>query len=235
MFRWSEGTCCLSTGGPSNTPTPPKGSDCPPTTYYWDNSKACCVPRQPVQPGLPPPQCPKNWEWSSTTKRCSPHATTSSPPSSNPSQYPGNGNGHGKRAPKSRMSLCPSGLDACPIKGMTTGEYECLDISTELESCGGCSSLGKGQDCTTIKGAWNVGCEQGTCIGTSPTHSSILVSHNLFSLLLHWRLSSGIWGDFVRPSLNPHPLNLPKRWLLLFMLILSVICLLSHFLDIRKN
>ncbi|EEB90295.1 hypothetical protein MPER_11515 [Moniliophthora perniciosa FA553] len=33
----------------------------------------------------------------------------------------------------------------------------------ELESCGGCASTGEGQDCTAIKGAWNVGCEQGRC------------------------------------------------------------------------
>ncbi|KIM44389.1 hypothetical protein M413DRAFT_66908, partial [Hebeloma cylindrosporum] len=33
----------------------------------------------------------------------------------------------------------------------------------ELESCGGCTSLGKGQDCTRIEGAWNVGCHEGSC------------------------------------------------------------------------
>ncbi|KAF9481421.1 hypothetical protein BDN70DRAFT_803632, partial [Pholiota conissans] len=34
----------------------------------------------------------------------------------------------------------------------------------ELEACGGCPALGQGQDCTKIKGAWNVGCEQGSCL-----------------------------------------------------------------------
>jgi hypothetical protein len=44
-----------------------------------------------------------------------------------------------------------------------TGDYECLDTTAELESCGGCVALGRGQDCTQIEGAWNVACEQGTC------------------------------------------------------------------------
>jgi len=65
---------------------------------------------------------------------------------------------------KSRTApLCPSGLEACPVSGLTAGDYECLDVTTELESCGGCVSLGQGRDCTAIPGAWNVGCEQGTC------------------------------------------------------------------------
>jgi hypothetical protein len=66
---------------------------------------------------------------------------------------------------KSRAKLCPTGLNACPISGASglTGDFECLDATNELESCGGCASLGQGQDCTAIKGAWNVGCERGTC------------------------------------------------------------------------
>jgi hypothetical protein len=51
--------------------------------------------------------------------------------------------------------------------GAQDGDYECLDTATELESCGGCVSLGSGQDCTAILGAWNVGCEQGHCAGKS--------------------------------------------------------------------
>ncbi|KAJ6575126.1 hypothetical protein B0H19DRAFT_1254736 [Mycena capillaripes] len=59
--------------------------------------------------------------------------------------------------------LCPTGLDACPVAGLSANDYECIDTAVELESCGGCASLGEGQDCTAIKGAWNVGCEQGRC------------------------------------------------------------------------
>jgi len=46
-----------------------------------------------------------------------------------------------------------------------TGDFECLDTINELESCGGCASINEGQDCTAIKGAWNVGCEHGRCAG----------------------------------------------------------------------
>ncbi|BGP45331.1 hypothetical protein JCM10450v2_001149 [Rhodotorula kratochvilovae] len=52
--------------------------------------------------------------------------------------------------------LCPVGETACPI-------YECLDTRVELESCGGCSSKGAGEDCTSIKGAQGVTCESGAC------------------------------------------------------------------------
>lgn len=43
--------------------------------------------------------------------------------------------------------------------------YECVDFATELESCGGCSSTGEGQDCTQIPNAFSVGCELGSCAG----------------------------------------------------------------------
>jgi hypothetical protein len=56
-------------------------------------------------------------------------------------------------------------LDACPIPTATglSDDYECLDTSTELESCGGCASLGEGTDCTAIPHAWNVACNRGKC------------------------------------------------------------------------
>ena len=66
---------------------------------------------------------------------------------------------------KARLApLCPAGLDACPIS-MEGGDYECIDTFRDLESCGGCASLGHGEDCTAIRGAWNVGCHRGHCVG----------------------------------------------------------------------
>ena len=59
--------------------------------------------------------------------------------------------------------LCPTGLAACPIPGRTESEYECLDSLNDLTSCGGCTSMGTGQDCTAIKGAKWMGCNMGTC------------------------------------------------------------------------
>ncbi len=59
--------------------------------------------------------------------------------------------------------LCPSGLAACPITVRGGGEYECLDSLNDLQSCGGCASLGTDQDCTAIKGARWMGCNLGLC------------------------------------------------------------------------
>ncbi|PPQ80825.1 hypothetical protein CVT25_001950 [Psilocybe cyanescens] len=184
-FWWADKNCCLTKGGPPAPPTPPKNTNCPPTSYYWGEKQGCCVPRNPPPSNPPPPQCPKGWTWYPALSRCQitptpPVTTPPSQPSSynkgnnynndddkngrgNNGNHGGNRGGYHKRAAKSRSSLCPSGLDACPISGLF-GDYECLDTASELESCGGCASLGKGQDCTKITGAWNVGCEQGSCI-----------------------------------------------------------------------
>lgn len=175
-FWWKDKECCLPDGGPPAPPKPPKDHDCPPNNYYWSNDKGCCVPTHNPPEQQPPPQCPKNWDWVPGIHACLPHWTPPTPPAppSQPSSWPGYP-GHGKDGKggwkkrsvdqKSRLSpMCPTGLDACPITGsLVSGEYECLDVSAELESCGGCVSLGQGQDCTTIEGAWNVGCEQGSC------------------------------------------------------------------------
>lgn len=185
--RYSDKNCCLPHGGPPTVPAPPKGQDCPPTGYYWGKKQGCCVPTHPPPSQSPPPQCRKGWKWFPYLHMClpgtPPSPTSSSPPkpSKTPAHYDhkdeykgGKGDrddhkngGHYKRSHKSRTpSLCPTGLDACPISGLLS-DYECLDTNTELQSCGGCASTGEGQDCTAIKGAWNVGCESGKCAGPS--------------------------------------------------------------------
>jgi len=167
-FEYKAKSCCLPVGGPKTPPAPPKGTTCPPTSYYWEPKKSCCVPRNPPPKNPPPPQCPKNWTWNQSLHRCTytpPSPTTPSHPSSVPGK-PAHGGypGHKKRTVnKARTTLCPAGLDACPVSSLT-GDYECLDTATDLEACGGCPSLGKGEDCTKIEGAWNVGCEQGSCL-----------------------------------------------------------------------
>ncbi|KAH9486921.1 Protein priA [Psilocybe cubensis] len=175
-FWWGAKNCCLEKGGPPKPPTPPKDTNCPPTSYYWGEKQGCCVPRNPPPSNPPPPQCPKGWTWYPALSRCSKTPTPPVTPPSQPSNYnynngksqhngkgPGQFFGGHKRSVKSRASLCPSDLDACPISGLS-GDYECLDTSSELESCGGCTSVGQGQDCTKITGAWNVGCERGSCV-----------------------------------------------------------------------
>ncbi|WWD17993.1 hypothetical protein CI109_102439 [Kwoniella shandongensis] len=79
--------------------------------------------------------------------------------------------------------LCPGGSVACPIppdeitpesavtlqSGLNSLAdwfkvgFECVELDTELNSCGGCLALGAGQDCTTILNARATGCEFGTC------------------------------------------------------------------------
>ncbi|WRT68711.1 uncharacterized protein IL334_005691 [Kwoniella shivajii] len=69
--------------------------------------------------------------------------------------------------------LCPTRMSACPIEGRFTmetldqvvkqGEYECINPLEDLQSCGGCSSLSTGVDCTSIPGAKFMGCNIGKC------------------------------------------------------------------------
>lgn len=86
--------------------------------------------------------------------------------------YNGGNNGgyHGgwKAKRHNRMvERCPRSLTACPIPGATSSnkssEYECADTYEDLNNCGGCTSLGQGQDCSAIAHSWNVGCEAGAC------------------------------------------------------------------------
>ncbi|KAF9652025.1 hypothetical protein BDM02DRAFT_3109794 [Thelephora ganbajun] len=80
------------------------------------------------------------------------------------------GNGHTKRVDikkrqhRSRhVALCPKGLSACPVSSLIGGDYECVDTLVDLDNCGGCATLGEGQNCNAIPGIWNVGCEQSAC------------------------------------------------------------------------
>ncbi|KAJ6604662.1 protein priA [Mycena vulgaris] len=160
-FWYSPKSCCLPTGGPPTPPPPPpKGHDCPPSTHYWNTAQGCCSPRNPSIPSSPPPQCRNGWDWYAGLHMCLPNTPT--PPSPPPS-HPSGGYGWKRHAHKRSAPLCPTGLDACPIPGLSATDFECIDTAVELESCGGCASLGHGEDCTAIKGAWNVGCEQGRC------------------------------------------------------------------------
>jgi len=73
--------------------------------------------------------------------------------------------------------LCPVPASACPIDKMTAAPssvaewhnvgFECVDFQNELKSCGGCASLSKGTDCTTIPGAHHVACSMGRCLAHS--------------------------------------------------------------------
>jgi len=148
-------SCCLPSSPPVPLPTP-TGAKCPKpsdgNSWYYHEGNDCCVP---TLPNPPAPQCPSNCNLDKSSNKCHPQVPPPQP------------SGHKKRSTelKSRYgTLCPSGLDACPIPGLTGSEYECVDTKADLESCGGCVSTGEGQDCSLIEGAWNVGCEKGSCI-----------------------------------------------------------------------
>lgn len=147
MLSWKDKDVCLPSGGYPNPPKPPPGSSCPPG-WQWSDKKWCI----PQKPDYPKPSCP-GWDGSC----CHNNPQLSSKPR------------HRRHGKARNVTLCPTGLEACPIPsfGGITGDYECLDTNAELESCGGCASTGAGQDCTTIIGAWNVGCVNSRCKSAS--------------------------------------------------------------------
>ncbi|WVW79566.1 hypothetical protein I302_101535 [Kwoniella bestiolae CBS 10118] len=74
------------------------------------------------------------------------------------------------------QTFCPKGAKACSIPGR--GSYECIDTSSELESCGGCmsgeyhssSNVTIGTDCSSLPGVargaitcYNSQCEAFAC------------------------------------------------------------------------
>lgn len=70
-----------------------------------------------------------------------------------------------------RRSDCPSYLTQCALGGSS---FECVDVLSSLEQCGGCAANG-GQDCSAIPGVASVECVEGTCVATSCNLSTTLV------------------------------------------------------------
>ena len=60
------------------------------------------------------------------------------------------------------LHLCPSNTKACKLQGTRMG-FECVDIMTNLEQCGGCDYEAGSVDCTTLPGVESVGCVDGQC------------------------------------------------------------------------
>ncbi|KAJ3487120.1 hypothetical protein NLI96_g3750 [Meripilus lineatus] len=81
--------------------------------------------------------------------------------------------GKPKREELEKRSVCDYGYTACGIYGWTgfrsTPAYECIDTSSDLESCGGCAiplapGSPRGIDCTAIPGVVDVSCRTGNCV-----------------------------------------------------------------------
>ncbi|CAE6480752.1 unnamed protein product [Rhizoctonia solani] len=165
---WGGRSCCLPHGNPS-PPLPPRGNNCPPS-WYWHGQQGCCVPQHP--PPTPVPSCPPNWEWNPYTQCCKP--TPPTPPGPQPSKRATTDTKrhnavpqHKKKATAQYTELeaffCPAGMTACPIGGIFSTESECFDTLSDLKSCGGCASVGAGQDCSAIPNVSVSSCESGGC------------------------------------------------------------------------
>ncbi|SCV72525.1 BQ2448_4062 [Microbotryum intermedium] len=59
---------------------------------------------------------------------------------------------------------CAQGWTACPTPFAGDLVPDCVDTSSDLENCGGCTSNSEGEDCTSIPGASNVECKSGRCV-----------------------------------------------------------------------
>ncbi|GAA5952295.1 hypothetical protein JCM3765_001931 [Sporobolomyces pararoseus] len=57
---------------------------------------------------------------------------------------------------------CPDGERACPIGGSTG--YECLDVTSTLDSCGGCPGEASHVNCLALPGAAGVTCRESQCV-----------------------------------------------------------------------
>ncbi|GAA5973385.1 hypothetical protein JCM11641_003104 [Rhodosporidiobolus odoratus] len=65
---------------------------------------------------------------------------------------------------KKRSFDCPASHVACAVGSSLNDGYECVNVETNLEQCGGCVTDGVGQDCTMISGVETVSCEAGRCL-----------------------------------------------------------------------
>ncbi|KAG9093584.1 hypothetical protein FRC07_011439 [Ceratobasidium sp. 392] len=167
-FWWKNRSCCLPHGGPPSQPLPPRGHWCP-SYWYWDPKQNSCVPAHPDPPS---PSCPPGTSWNPYVQCCDPNAPQPPPPTpSLKPRAPGEKRAHNavphhkKKAKRTQveLSFCEVGWEKCPIKGVFGNDMECVDTASDLHSCGGCTSIGQGQNCLTIPNAKVSTCSQGAC------------------------------------------------------------------------
>ncbi|CAE6433938.1 unnamed protein product [Rhizoctonia solani] len=156
-FWWSPLNICLSIG--VGTDSPPSGYSCP-SNWSWLSSKSCCKPNKPDTPTTTP-SCGNSWSWHPGKQCCIPGENTPTP-----SNAPGTYGRKRHTAMHKRTSFCPTNFESCPIldaSGRST-ESECIDTRTQLTSCGGCTSIGKGQNCSAIPNAKITTCSNSHCV-----------------------------------------------------------------------
>ena len=72
---------------------------------------------------------------------------------------------HHRSLSQQKRGVCPLELSACAVDPSAKRPlFECIDTTSTLDSCGGCSSEGTGVDCSQIEGADDVLCEGGRCV-----------------------------------------------------------------------
>jgi hypothetical protein len=86
-----------------------------------------------------------------------------------------------RRASKEKLGNCPRGQTACYVGDSSQRprgrvlSYECLDTSTNIESCGGCQyprdGQIQGQDCTELDGPNEIS------VSVSAFHEDVWTSH----------------------------------------------------------
>ncbi|TFK43986.1 hypothetical protein BDQ12DRAFT_203673 [Crucibulum laeve] len=65
---------------------------------------------------------------------------------------------------KGSREHCPEESEPCPINPTdVNSEMECIAPLEDIANCGGCVSLGKGQDCASVPGARVSECVRGVC------------------------------------------------------------------------
>lgn len=142
-----------------------------------------------------------------------------------------------------RLTPFPMHRRACPIVGSKSfeemkhtyshqvsellsakGGYECLDVLTSLENCGGCAATGEGRDCTKIPHVDGVGCGGGQCQifsckkGYGPCESILcsslrsddrIMEVDMFALIIPWK-SSTQWPRMLEKIENTP--RKPRTW-----------------------
>ncbi|WVR05898.1 hypothetical protein IAU60_002924 [Kwoniella sp. DSM 27419] len=72
-----------------------------------------------------------------------------------------------------RAAACPMGMSKCAVGALGAGQWECVDIQSDIESCGGCmypsvsmdnTPQAIGTDCTAIPNIDIVSCIHGSCL-----------------------------------------------------------------------
>ena len=92
--------------------------------------------------------------------------------------------------------FCPVNQTACPVG---RNGFECIDTTSNIESCGGCLSEGKGVDCGGIEGVADVNCLRGRCVvATCDRGWSVDVDRNQCERDFGKANKKSIWPSGVR-------------------------------------